>query len=1440
MAHRAEYEMEAPSTQRDSSWEEYTPESQYLSIQTPLAAPPRYSQISHRSTDTRPRVTRAVHNLTYQSDNQNEFHDNIARDRDTGRSDEHSSVFSPEIIALVFYLDDAEAICERIEGELCSSSNKSSLKAMSNMVSDALNSITEAERSVVSLPAAMDQLRRSASIKSRCREVILRSSSFDSPTSYDDKPHQYLEKTKLKKFTGILSDWPSFWQLYDALIHSRGDIEPIIKFNYLRNYLSGEPEELIRSLRLTAENYIPAVQLLLNRYGDSGKLRKLYVKKLENLKTPKYELSSLKSFSSSIRCIFAELHGIYNPPDTVDYISTSLTSKLPRKIYTQLATDTKKFEFSVPELLDAVDLHINLLEYLDLSEDEDNKPKKHVDSSSTKTHTSRDSHTKTFTNSKQPPVGKPRHNVSCPLCNGTHKVVECKTYKGRDNIHDRVKRLNLCFNCLSSKHKSHQCTSKFSCYHCHQRHHSVLCNLKSSQLGERGNRSGSHGNEKSAGSSSHTNTTHRSPAPERSVPSTHTNTLQAEVQTADTPTNSTNVSSSTRTKTNSSTSSNFSDKEKFTLNINEVISMFNATDVQELPPAVLPTSQIKITRGRQQTQARALIDSGSQKSFISTELAKRLKLPVVNKIRMQLNAFLGNSLSKEFDVVKARVKLGHRHFVCRLIVHDNVCTPITCAGLKQMHRDLRKRGIKLADPDIRSEVLDDIQILIGVDYFSKVVTTTRRIGNYDTLVTPAGVAPFGQTHTKLANNELNGSVAHVHCSRLTVDTTPKLSHITPECNNINDKLDYSIEQLWSLDTIGIKPEQYTTREQVTVDKVVSSLSKTPDGYVVKLPFDSEIRPSVNYKTAYAQMANLVSKFQRDVEMYEQYQNVISDYLSRDFIEPISLNTQDGCFLPHHPVIKDSVTTPLRIVFNASSKPVGGKSLNDCMHSGPSLTQKLLDNLLIFRSKPYAVVADISKAFHRIYIHPEDRKFTKFLWIARDRAILTCYQFQRVIFGLNSSPYVLSQVLKSHLSLDWPIPHLDKNFYVDNFLKVYDEETTAVAEKVVIDNVLADASMPLQSWNSNSTQFRDTYNVELDQQSMLGLLWEASVDRIRFKSYQFEIDYLRFTKRKFVSCVASVFDPLGLVSPLIITCKLLIQTLWQNKVGWDDVIPHDIALECGKSLKEFHKLNELFFPRFVLKNPCSLVVYTDASQKAYGAVAYSYCSNESHLICSKARVAPCNKTLTIPKLELMAILVGCRLINNLFSQFDVTQVSLYSDSLVAISWVSNVHKDLKDIFVSNRVKEIQTLMESRGIKIFHTDSLDNPSDNCSKAKSAKHYINNELWEHGPRYMRHENWEIGRSIQEIREKKFPSSSEKQEIEKEVRKKSLKAHINLTQLKQTQLEQNIISSSTQDERHNENQTSAAMLLQVLDENNAENEFVHGERGSGKTTSEKIGFKS
>ena len=132
------------------------------------------------------------------------------------------------------------------------------------------------------------------------------------------------------------------------------------------------------------------------------------------------------------------------------------------------------------------------------------------------------------------------------------------------------------------------------------------------------------------------------------------------------------------------------------------------------------------------------------------------------------------------------------------------------------------------------------------------------------------------------------------------------------------------------------------------------------------------------------MTSLVAKFQKDVQLYEDYQKVIADYLNKGFIEEIESENKECCFLPHHPVYKDSVTTPIHIVFNASSRPTnGGRSLNDCLYAGPSLTLKLRDTLLRFREKPFVVVAGISKAFHRIQLHPEYRNYTKFLCVMVD-------------------------------------------------------------------------------------------------------------------------------------------------------------------------------------------------------------------------------------------------------------------------------------------------------------------------------------------------------------------------------------------------------------------------------------------------------------------------
>lgn len=102
----------------------------------------------------------------------------------------------------------------------------------------------------------------------------------------------------------------------------------------------------------------------------------------------------------------------------------------------------------------------------------------------------------------------------------------------------------------------------------------------------------------------------------------------------------------------------------------------------------------------------------------------------------------------------------------------------------------------------------------------------------------------------------------------------------------------------------------------------------------------------------------------------------------------------------------------------------------------------------------------------------------------------------------------------------------------------------------------------------------------------------------------------------------------------------------------------------------------------------------------------------NVLVSKQRIAPCNKhTLTFPKLELTAILVGCRIINHLSKLF-FQNIYLWSDSNVAISWI-HCKKCIKDVYVSNRVSEIKELVKINQINLRHVNTKPNPGDILSR-------------------------------------------------------------------------------------------------------------------------------
>ena len=102
------------------------------------------------------------------------------------------------------------------------------------------------------------------------------------------------------KFWGDALQKTSFWDQYNATIHSSTAISNIEKFNYFKNLLTGSALESISSLSLTDSNYERVIDLLKERFNNPQVLISSYMKVLATL--PK--LYSMKHV--------AELRDLYN------------------------------------------------------------------------------------------------------------------------------------------------------------------------------------------------------------------------------------------------------------------------------------------------------------------------------------------------------------------------------------------------------------------------------------------------------------------------------------------------------------------------------------------------------------------------------------------------------------------------------------------------------------------------------------------------------------------------------------------------------------------------------------------------------------------------------------------------------------------------------------------------------------------------------------------------------------------------------------------------------------------------------------------------------------------------------------------------------------------------------------------------------------------------
>lgn len=588
----------------------------------------------------------------------------------------------------------------------------------------------------------------------------------------------------------------------------------------------------------------------------------------------------------------------------------------------------------------------------------------------------------------------------------------------------------------------------------------------------------------------------------------------------------------------------------------------------------------------------------------------------------------------------------------------------------------------------------------------------------------------------------------------------KKQGVNAKCCAINLQ---EIARFWELEDIPAI-NHYSKEESQCERHFQENYIRDTDGrYVVALPFkENKNKLGESYHMAMKRLQGLEKRLKKDPELKTNYRKIISDYLGLGYMSKLSERTDEGFYLPHQAVIKESsLTTKLRVVFDASALSNTGLSLNDALMSGPTMQSDIFALLLRFRLHNHVLTGDIEKMYLQIKIKEEDQKYLRILWRDDDGSTST-YQFNRLIFGLKPASYLairsLHQLADDEASrYPQAAKILKRDLYVDDLLTGGDTIQEIIQLREELTALLQAGGFHLRQCASNTNAIIDAipdHNINLQLQEgnnctlkTLGVHWNSGQDAIIYTVKP--PDERRVTKRHIFSEIAKIFDPLGLLNPVIVTAKLIMQELWKIQVDWDESLPEEHHTRWEVFTSQLPALNEVTFDRkMLIENPQEIQLhgFCDASEKAYGACIYLRSINAAgrtqiQLYCAKSRVAPLKTVQTIPRLELAAATLLANLYTTVKASMDINidKCVFWTDSMITLHWINTAPYLLKT-FVANRVADINCKTNASDWR--HVRSHDNPADLLSRGILPSEFKGAHLWIKGPSWLSSEEqfWPI----------------------------------------------------------------------------------------------------
>ncbi|KAL3979043.1 ATP-binding cassette, subfamily B (MDR/TAP), member 9 [Sarotherodon galilaeus] len=756
---------------------------------------------------------------------------------------------------------------------------------------------------------------------------------------------------------------------------------------------------------------------------------------------------------------------------------------------------------------------------------------------------------------------------------------------------------------------------------------------------------------------------------------------------------------------------------------------------------LLKLSRVIIRSSTKMVETYAILDDGSERTILLHEAADCLGLHgeaenlALRTVRQDICTIHGAAVSFSISPASQPNKSFqiHRAFTAKELGLARHSYPIR--ALQERYRHLKHLPL----PDIK-----EVQplLLIGSDN-----------PHLLTPVEPVRLGPPGgpaAVHTRLGWT-LQGPSRFLR-QRLTPQQCLFTSGASPEA-----ELFSHVERLWKMDTLPYRSERLITRSRQDAEAIQRleerTIRVTIDGvnrYATPLLWKKNLPPSSCYTRGKPQKA-------------AAYSREIQKLLQAGFVTAVAPEEAavSNCswFIPHHMVHHNGKD---RIVFNCSFT-YKGQSLNDCLLPGPTLGASLLGVLLRFREHPVAFSSDIKGMFHQVRLLDEDKPFLCFLW--RDMKVdekPTIYQWQVLPFGTTCSPCCATFALQEHVKKHTEPGEdarlsIERNFYVDNCLQSLPSE--GQAKKLVdrLQSLLLEGGFELRQWASNVHTVISHLPVEsqsegsilwLSQESAdpqertLGLVWHCKADALRYKHQQSVSSEL--TMRNIYRLLAQQYDPLGFLIPYTTRAKVIVQHLWDKKRGWDDPhLPENLLQAWRLWESELGQLSQITLPRCYTDSRSdgsnshrSLHVFCDASERAYGSVAYLRTDQgegkvQVAFLAARSRVAP-KKQLSIPRLELCGALTGAQLASVLKKELtlDIQDVGFWTDSTTVLNWLHSDSCRYK-VFVGTRVAEVQELSAAASWR--YVDSGTNPADDITRGKTVAQLAGENCWSRGPPFL-----------------------------------------------------------------------------------------------------------